>query len=120
MPRKTMLQCYIRARASDSVTLTSRNLYSLQRDDGLMRSSHTQENLRSPSVLGGSGRPSNPGAVTSAAGAISAAVLQQQHAEHDDEIATEYAESDVLLGGTGSNGSSSGAGSAATNNIPRY
>ena len=99
----------------------------MQRDDGLMRSSCTQENLRSPSVLG-SVRPSNPGAVTSAAAAISAAVLQQQQqqqqqqcgVEPDDEIATEYAESDVLLGGTGSNGSSSGAGSAAANNIHRY
>jgi len=96
------------------------------RDDGLMRSSCTQESLVSPSALLGSGRPSNPGAVTSAAAAISAAVMQQQQqqsGEHrlglgeDDEIATEYAESDVLLGGPGSNGSSSGAGSAAANNI---
>lgn len=100
--------------------------YYFQRDDGLMRSSCTQESLVSPSALLGSGRPSNPGAVTSAAAAISAAVMQQQQqqsGEHrlglgeDDEIATEYAESDVLLGGPGSNGSSSGAGSAAANNI---
>ena len=85
-----------------------------------MRSSCTQENLRSPSVLG-SGRPINP---------VSTFQQQQQHqqqqsgvagvAGEDDEVATEYAESDVLLGGTGSNGSSSGAGSAAANNIPRY
>ena len=101
-----------------------------QRDDGLMRSSCTQENLRSPSVLGVSARPSNP------PGGVVTSTFQQQLQQHqqsgggggagnggeDDEVATEYAESDVLLGGTGtgSNGSSSGAGSAAANNIPRY
>ena len=109
--------------AQFALTLTDPSRFQRDLDGGLMRSSCTQENLRSPSVLG-SGRPSNQGAVTSASAAISAAVMQQQAGEHrgceDDEIATEYAESDVLLGGTGSNGSSSGAGSAAANNIPRY
>ena len=52
------------------------DICSFQRDDGMMRSSCTQENLRSPSVLGVSARPSNP------AGGVVTSTFQQQLQQH--------------------------------------
>ena len=53
-----------------------------------LRGSCTADNLRSPSVAGTNGRING---------------------DLDDDLNTDYAESDVMLGGNGSNGNGSGA-----------
>ena len=68
-----------------------------------MRASCTQDNLRSPSVLGHHGNPRHS--------VPSGVPLAQGGGLDDDDANTEYAESDVMLGA----GSSSGAGSAGSN-----
>ncbi|XP_059087357.1 uncharacterized protein LOC131883801 [Tigriopus californicus] len=73
------------------------------RDDGILRGSCTAENLRSPSALGGT-----MGRVNGHVGQHSSGDLV------DDDAHTEYAESDVMLGG---NGTSSSNGSASANGV---
>ena len=107
-----------------------------------MRNSCTADNLRSPSVLGNlnfsNGNANGAGGYSSINGAINTstgisgtggnygtntisrhAPMANGHGDLDDDVATEYAESDVMLGGvsgsgSGSNGSNSAAGGSAS------
>ena len=74
--------------------------FALQDRDFALRSSVTAENLRSPSVAG-------------------------THGRDDDDLNTDYAESDVMLGGAPSSNSNNGSNNNSTeernsNNNPRY